>query len=131
MVVPGLGVYDSISVRFWSLGCVGFMLTSSKNHENCTHDSLLWYLHKFWPFRDVIVPRTEKAKPLMRSLNLSVACWLSTIAVSWLASALILIYLHLSHKFTSPISYMHLCTLSSLILCLVCNISLWTIQFIT
>ena len=88
-------------------------------------------MHRFWPFRDVTVPRTKNAKPVMRSLNLSVACWLSTIVVSWLASALILIYLHLSHKFTSPISYMHLCTLSALILCFVCNISLWTIQLIT
>ena len=88
-------------------------------------------MHRFWHFRDVTVPRTEKEKPLMRSLNLSVACWLSTIAVSWLASALILIYLHLSHKFTSPISYMHLCTLSALILCFVCNIILWTIHLIT
>ena len=47
---------DSILVRFGSLECVGFMLTSSKTHENCTHASLLLYLHRFWPFRDVTVP---------------------------------------------------------------------------
>ena len=37
MEVPGLGVSNSISVRFRSLECVGFSLTSSKTHENCTH----------------------------------------------------------------------------------------------
>ena len=36
MAVLGLGVCDSISVRFRSLECVGFMLTSSKSNENCT-----------------------------------------------------------------------------------------------
>ena len=63
-------------------------------------------------------------------LNLSVSCWLSTIVVPWLASALILIYLHLRCKFTSPILYMNLCTWSALVLCFVCNLSLWTIHLI-
>ena len=36
MAIPGLGACDSITVRFGSLEYVGFTLTSSKTHENCT-----------------------------------------------------------------------------------------------
>ena len=36
MAALGLGVYDSISVQFRSLECVGFTLSNSKTHENCT-----------------------------------------------------------------------------------------------